>query len=248
MVKNLYCPHRKKKSPDEGCHYMVRLIHIPGEKKIIIEIPEECSRQHTNHTRQNVKLRQFYSPSVKAPKQLLDKARMGGMSISALDEANMRRQAGRIIKNAKKTQHEVTGDPGEWATFLSAVISLMKGNINSFDDHTMYLLNDTYMVDQENEIFAAAFSTKNLLLNAKRHMTAGFEIFFGVDTSYRYVNEYNWGLMPITCMGLGGRAHIIAYGFVSRENETVHTFIYKQIKRAIEALVRARVADGATVF
>lgn len=84
-------------------------------------------------------------------------------------------------------------------------------------------------------------------MNAKRQMATGMDLFFAVDTSYRYTKQ-RWGLMPVKTIGMGAKSHTIAYGFVLNETGDVHGYVYNQIKAEVEKVVQRRIADGATVY
>jgi len=78
-----------------------------------------------------------------------------------------------------------------------------------------------------------------MLLNAYRQTCTGQDMFFAIDTSYRYSKEKS-GLMPIKTISLNQVGHTIAYGIVSNEDEDAHYFVLSRVKEEVQRVVRDR--------
>lgn len=151
------------------------------------------------------------------------------------------------IRREVKTIHlqAIGGDGSSWGDVAATLESLRKTNIRDFNEHSVYLLQDKYKADSSTWKLFSAFSTNNLLLNAYRQVQCGQDVFFGIDTSYRYNNK-KCGLMPIKTLTLTQEGKTIAYGFVSNEDKTAHTFVLEIVKQSVEDIVNDLVRTGIT--
>ena len=111
-----------------------------------------------------------------------------------------------------------------------------------FNEHTNYLVGE-YCV--QGDIKAAVFSTENLLLNQYRQMQMGQDMFFAVDTSYRYTTE-NVALMIVFVVSLNQEGHRVAYAVVNKESAEAHSVVFQIIREGVEFVVNDRISQGHT--
>jgi hypothetical protein len=156
-----------------------------------------------------------------------------------------RRLYGKTSK-ASKASHLSGGDGSTWGGVVETIESFKRENIPDFNKHSVFLLGDKYLADDESYLLIGAFSSENLLLNAFRQSLTRQDLFIAIDTSYRYTPE-NIGLMPIKTMSLAQEGKTIAYGVVSKEDGAPHEFILENVKGEVEEVVCSRMRrSGAT--
>ena len=91
----------------------------------------------------------------------------------------------------------------------------------------------------------AVFSTENLLLNQYRQLQTGQDMFFAVDTLYRYTTE-DFALMTIFVVSLDQVGHRVAYALCNKESAAAHEAVFKIIKQGVELVVNDCIFRGDT--
>ena len=120
---------------------------------------------------------------------------------------------------------------------------IKKINIEIFDEHTVYLLGNEYLLDTtiKPHRILACFSSENLLLNAYRQMQYGNQVKIYVDCSYRYMVE-GWGVMIVKVGAFNQKGHTVAYAMISKEDSSAQKFVFKTIKSELEKFVNEKIA------
>jgi hypothetical protein len=85
-----------------------------------------------------------------------------------------------------------------------------------------------------------AISTENLLLNAYRQTRFGVPPLLQVDTTHRLMIESQFCCMLIGTTSVTQHFHIIAYGVCSSEDIGAHEYVFRQVFRAVDAVVADR--------
>jgi hypothetical protein len=213
-TKVLRCPCFHIRDKSRRCQFKIRLFHNLEDGSIVIQVPQ-TSFSHTGHDDVKFKETSLYSPSTaeKGNKSLVSKFRLEGIPVSASKELRKRRRCGIMRKKCKRVKHNIFGTGSTWGDLSSQMERLKKSKIiadgRQFDENTPFLCGGTWLAEPLTETCIAVISTENLLFNAYRQTVTGLDLFFGVDTSYRYTSK-KWGLMPIKTIGINQQAHTIA--------------------------------------
>ena len=116
----------------------------------------------------------------------------------------------------------------------------------SFTEHSAFLLGPPLVVPEQQRV-TFAISTENLLLNAYRQTCFGLPPMLAVDTTHRLMIASNFCCMLIGTMSVTQHFHIIAYAVCSHEDADAHEYVFRQVFKAVDAVVAAYAEAGKRV-
>lgn len=136
---------------------------------------------------------------------------------------------------------------GTYGALTEVLESLKKTKIPTakFTDHTVYLVGDRFHLNIEERKYCAVLSTENLLLNAYRQLCYGNDMFFSIDTSFRYTVE-GFALMPVFVIAPTMEGHRVGYALVAKDDTETHYQALQLLKEGVEEVVNDRIAKGHT--
>jgi hypothetical protein len=80
----------------------------------------------------------------------------------------------RKMSKVSKASHLFGGDGSTWGDVVETIESFKQENIPDFNEHSVFLLGDKYLADDESYLLMGVFSSaENLLLDAFRQSLTG---------------------------------------------------------------------------
>ena len=122
------------------------------------------------------------------------------------------------------------------------ILAYKRKNLKEYNKNTNYLVGEHCIKDI---MQCAVLSSENLLLNQYRQLQMCQDMFFAVDTSYRYTSKL-FSLMTVFVVSLDQVGHRVAYAVCNKESLVAHKSVFKNIKRGIQVVVNDCISKGHT--